>query len=206
MPDGVSTKVHKSKINDGERDHYVGVSSGEGESLRGAAAEAQGSHSLAHKLKSLMARRKDARGKAYVSRTLSQAVDDLPDPPTSTSFALIAKLANGQQDNPTIKTVLALCQALGDVPPAYLLPHASYDDLEALEAFENPLARHLLALLSDLPESEMRDVIAHLKRRREDLGLPPVPDSSSVEKPKKARRRRTGTEAAQYAADALEGL
>ncbi|MFF5257229.1 hypothetical protein ACFY4K_35155 [Streptomyces leeuwenhoekii] len=186
----------------------MSVSSDEGESLRDAAAEEEVSQprSLAHKLKSLMAHRKDARGKAYVSRTLSQAVGDLPDPPTSTSFALIAKLANGQQDNPTIKTVLALCQALGDVPPAYLLPHASYDDLEALEAFENPLARHLLALLSDLPESEIRDVIVHLQRRRQDLGLPSVPDNSSVEKPRKARRRRTGTEAAQYAADALEGL
>ncbi|MYR41042.1 hypothetical protein GTW67_03185 [Streptomyces sp. SID5910] len=163
-----------------------------------------------------MARRTDARGKAYVSRTLSQAVDDLPDPPTSASFALIAKLAGGQQDNPTVKTVLALCRALGDVPPAHLLPHASYDDLEALEAFENPLARQVLALLNDLPESEMREVVAHLELRREALGMPSVPDCtgpggsasdrSRVEKPKKARRRRTGTEAAQYAADALEGL
>ncbi|MFJ6070851.1 hypothetical protein ACIQFU_08375 [Streptomyces sp. NPDC093065] len=153
-----------------------------------------------------MAHRKDARGKAYVSRTLSQAVDDLPDPPTSASFALIAKLANGQQDNPTVKTVLALCRALGDVPPAYLLPHASYDDLEALEVFEDPLARHVLVLLSELPESEIRDVVAQLERRRADLGLPPVPDGSGVGKPRKTRRRRTVTEAARYAADALEGL
>ncbi|MFC7983726.1 hypothetical protein [Streptomyces sp. NPDC057336] len=186
----------------------MGVSRDEEESSIGAATRAQRSRprSLAQKLKTLMAHRTDARGRAYVSRTLSQAVDDLPDAPTSASFALIAKLANGQQDNPTIKTVLALCQALGDVPPAYLLPHAAYDDLEALEAFENPLARHVLALLSDLPEDELRDVVAHLKQRREDLGMPSAPDRSSVEKPKKARRRRTGTEAARYAADALEGL
>ncbi|MGW2477858.1 hypothetical protein [Streptomyces sp. NPDC001665] len=158
-----------------------------------------------------MAHRKDARGRAYVSRTLSQAVEDLPDPPATTSFALIAKLAGGQQDNPTIKTVLALCQALGDVPPAYLLPHPGYDDLAALEAFEDPLARRLLVLLGDLPEGEVRAVIAHLEHRRATLGLPAVPDdgmgaAAAAAKPKKARRRRTETEAAQYAADALEGL
>lgn len=154
-----------------------------------------------------MAQRKDARGRAYVSRTLSQAVEDLPDPPTTTSFALIAKLAGGQQDNPTIKTVLALCQALGDVPPAHLLPHPGYDDLPALEAFEDPLARRVLVLLGDLPESEIRKVIAHLEHRRGTLGLPAVPDDGTgAEKPKRARRRRTETEAAQYAADALEGL
>lgn len=205
----MSTKVHKSKIDDGERDHYVSASRDEGEAPRGAAAETlcPPPNSLAQKLKSLMAHRKDARGRPYVSRTLSQAVDDLPDPPATTSFALIAKLAGGQQDNPTIKTVLALCQALGDVPPAYLLPHAGYDDLAALEAFENPLARRLLVLLSDLPESEVRKVVAHLERRRENLGLSSVPDDGpSAEKPRKARRRRTESEAAQYAADALEGL
>lgn len=154
-----------------------------------------------------MAQRKDARGRPYVSRTLSQAVEDLPDPPATTSFALIAKLAGGQQDNPTIKTVLALCQALGGVPPAHLLPHPGYDDLPALEAFEDPLARRVLVLLGELPESEIRKVIAHLEHRRETLGLPAAPDDGTgARKPKRARRRRTETEAAQYAADALEGL
>ncbi|MFG3250867.1 hypothetical protein [Streptomyces sp. NPDC048187] len=185
------------------------MSRNEGEHQGDADAETQSSrpHSLAQKLTSLMARRKDARGRAYVSRTLSQAVDDLPDPPASTSFALIAKLANGRQDNPTIKTVLALCRALGDVPPAYLLPHAAYDDLDALEAFEDPLARRVLALLRDLPESEVREVVARLEARRDQLGMPSPPDDGpDAGRPKRARRRRTGTEAAQYAADALEGL
>ncbi|TDT29261.1 hypothetical protein EV562_113126 [Streptomyces sp. BK208] len=187
----------------------MGVSRNEGEPQGDAGAEAQSSrpHSLAQKLKWLMAHRRDARGRAYVSRTLSQAVDDLPDPPASTSFALIAKLANGGQDNPTVKTVLALCRALGDVPPAYLLPHAAYDDLDALEAFEDPLARRVLALLRDLPESEVLKVVAHLEARRGHLGMPSPPDDGSdAGKPKRARRRRTGTEAARYAADALEGL
>lgn len=187
----------------------MSASRDEGEPRGGPAVEGAHPrpHSLAHKLKSLMAHRKDTRGRAYVSRTLSQAVDDLPDPPATTSFALIAKLAGGQQDNPTIKTVLALCQALGDVPPAYLLPHPGYDDLAALEAFENPLARRVLVLLGDLPESEVREVIAQLEDRRGALGLPAVPDDGpGAETPKRARRRRTETEAAQYAADALEGL
>ncbi|MFJ7627827.1 hypothetical protein ACIQZN_15155 [Streptomyces sp. NPDC097595] len=87
--------------------------------------------------------------------------------------------------------------------PAHLLPHPGYDDLAALEAFEDPLARRLLVLLGDLPESEVRAVVAHLEHRREALGLPAVPGAG---KPKRARRRRTETEAAQYAADALEGL
>ncbi|WP_330241496.1 hypothetical protein [Streptomyces sp. NBC_00525] len=203
----------------------MSASCDEGEPRPGAATEGRHpeARSLAHKLKALMADRRDARGRPYVSRTLSRAVDDLPDPPASASFALIAKLAGGQQDNPTVKTVLALCRALGDVPPAHLLPHPGYDDLAALEAFEDPLARRVLVLLDELPESEVRALVAQLEHRRDVLGLPPVPDGGpdggpgrvpedrpddrpTGGKPKRARRRRTETEAAQYAADALEGL
>ncbi|MFE6412142.1 hypothetical protein ACFVOR_35010 [Streptomyces sp. NPDC057837] len=100
-------------------------------------------------------------------------------------------------------TILALCEALGGVPPAYLLPHESYGDLRALEAFEDPKARRILALLNGLPPDEVQNVIADLERRREDLGLEPVPDDEAQGKP---QRRRSMDDAARYAADSLEGL
>ncbi|MFJ1837876.1 hypothetical protein ACIOJ9_28900 [Streptomyces sp. NPDC088175] len=156
-----------------------------------------------------MASRRDVKSRPFSARTLSAAVDELPDNHTSVSFAAIAKLANGSQDNPTIATVIALCEALGGVPPAHLLPRESYDDLDALEAFERPSARRVLALLNGLPESELLNVIADLERRRADLGLSPVPAPHSEADeipPGRRRRRRSKEEAARYAADALEGL
>ncbi|MFF7838856.1 helix-turn-helix domain-containing protein [Streptomyces ossamyceticus] len=162
--------------------------------------------SLADKLKALMASRRDANGRAYTSRSLSASVDALPGSHVSVSHAAVAKLANGSQDNPTVSTIVALCEALGGVPPAHLLPHDSYDDLEALESFEDPSARRVLALLNGLPESELQNVIADLERRRSDLGMAPVPRREAAEKPGRRQRRRSKNEAAQYAADALEGL
>lgn len=160
--------------------------------------------SIADKLKALMgARRGRARG--HTSRSLSKSVDALPGDHPSVSFAAIAKIANGSQDNPTVGTLLALCEALG-VPPAHLLPHGAYDDLEALEAFEDPLARHVLVLLSGLPQSELAGVITDLERRRAHLGLDPDPRSAAEAPPSKLRRRRSTDEAARYAADSLEGL
>lgn len=156
-----------------------------------------------------MAGRRDVSNRPHTSRSLSAAVEALPDHHVSLSHAAIAKLANGSQDNPTIGTVLALCEALGGVPPAHLLPHESYDDLNALESFEHPSARRVLALLNGLPESEFLNVIADLERRRADLGMTPVPvhrTEAAASSDRRRRRRRSKEEAAQYAADALEGL
>ncbi|GHG13731.1 hypothetical protein GCM10017667_54650 [Streptomyces filamentosus] len=152
-----------------------------------------------------MASRRDANGRTLSSRTLSAAVDALPGDHPSVSHAAIAKLAKGSQDNPTVGTILALCEALGGVPPAHLLPHESYGDLRALEAFEDPKARRVLALLNDLPPDEIQNVIADLEQRREDLGLEPVPDNEASARGK-PQRRRSMDDAAQYAADSLEGL
>ncbi|MEU3202201.1 hypothetical protein [Streptomyces sp. NPDC006996] len=162
--------------------------------------------SLADKLKALMTSRRDANGRAHTSRSLSASVDALPGNHVSVSHAAVAKLANGSQDNPTVATIMALCEALGRVPPAHLLPHDSYDDLDALEAFEDPSARRVLALLNGLPEGELRNVIADLERRRADLGMASVPRREAAERPGRRQRRRSKDEAAQYAADALEGL
>lgn len=152
-----------------------------------------------------MAGRRASNGRSHTSRSLSASIDSLPDEHPSVSFAAIAKIANGSQDNPTVGTLLALCEALG-VPPAHLLPHAAYDDLEALEAFEDPLARHVMALLNGLPADELRGVITDLERRRAHLGLEQVPRSSADTPPGKRKRRRKPDEAAEYAADSLEGL
>lgn len=162
--------------------------------------------SLAEKLRALMASRLDVDGRAHTSRSLSAAVNELPGEHASVSFAAIAKLANGSQDNPTVGTIVALCKALNNVPPAHLLPHESYNDLAALEAFENPDARRVLALLNGLPESELRNIIAALEQRRAEFGLEPATNAESGKEKGKRRRRRSKDEAARYAADALEGL
>ncbi|AJE43907.1 XRE family transcriptional regulator [Streptomyces nodosus] len=164
-----------------------------------------------------MSSRRDAGGRPYTSRSLSAAVEALPGDHASVSHASVNKLANGSQDNPTAHTVVAVCKALG-VPPAYLLPHHAYSDLEALQTFEDPRARHVLALLSGLSHSALDDVVAELERRRAEQGLEPVqrrddateeaPPSQEepTEAPGRGRRRRSSREAAEYAADSLEGL
>ncbi|MFD7866952.1 hypothetical protein [Streptomyces sp. NPDC059783] len=166
-----------------------------------------------------MTSRQDSRGRPFTSRSLSKAIGDLPGSHTSVSYTAVNNLANGSQDNPTVHTVVALCEALGHVPPAHLLPHSPYSDLEALQAFEDPRARQLLKLLSGLPPEAVDDLISHLVNRRAELGLPPAslqgaPEESEPvvnENPPAAsrrasRRRRTSDEAAEYAADSLEGL
>jgi len=165
----------------------------------------RGRRPVAERLSALMAARRDAKGRAFSSRTLSAAVDALPGEHPSVSHAAIAKLAKGSQDNPTVGTILALCRALGGVPPAHLLPHDSYGDLKALDAFEDPQARRILALLNGLPPDAVQNVIADLERRRHDLGLEPVPDDED-KLPGRPQRRRSIDDAARYAADALEGL
>ncbi|WP_424863057.1 hypothetical protein [Streptomyces sp. MMS24-I29] len=132
-------------------------------------------------------------------------MDALPDEYPSVSNTAIWHLAKGSQDNPTVNTVMALCKALG-VPPAHLLPHESYDDLEALTAFEEPLARRVLVLLKGLPHDELQDLITNLERRRADPSLNQVTITDAGEMPGKRQRRRNKDEAARYAADALEGL
>jgi hypothetical protein len=173
---------------------------------------------LGEKLKSLMAARRDAGGRSYSSRTLSAAVKALPGDHASVSYATVNNLANGNQDNPTVLTVMALCKALGDVPPAHLLPHDAYGDLAALQAFEDPRARHILALLDGMPDSTWAEVLADLEHRRADLGLEAVQSQDGTPRnddahqrpeaaPKRGRRRRRSSqEAAEYAADSLEGL
>ncbi|MFF8731774.1 hypothetical protein ACF073_35625 [Streptomyces sp. NPDC015171] len=165
-----------------------------------------------------MTSRLDARGRGHTSRSLSAAVEALPGDHVSVSYAAVNKLANGTHDNPTVHTVLALSKALGGIPPAHLLPHDAYSDLAALQVFEDPRARRLLALLKGMPHGAVDDVITELERRRSALGLeavPPcgeatdedrVPSGEPPEAPKRGRRRRSSTEAAEYAADSLEGL
>ncbi|MFC8022139.1 helix-turn-helix domain-containing protein [[Kitasatospora] papulosa] len=171
--------------------------------------------SLAWKIKALMASRRDVKGRAHTSRSLSAAIGALPDDHASVSHAAVNKLANGSQENPTIHTIVALCEALGNVPPAYLLPHDAYSDLGALQAFEDPCARHVLALLNGLPPNALDELVAQLERLRMELGLEAVQaDTTATEgesvpqevAPKRGKRRRSSDEVAEYAADSLEGL
>ncbi|MFC5904479.1 hypothetical protein ACWGRF_04185 [Streptomyces zhihengii] len=179
------------------------------------------SRSLGEKLRALMSRARPDCDSRHTTRSLAADIEALPDSNVSLSRTAIGNLASGKQGNPTTDTVIALCKALGDIPPAHLLPHESYDDLDALQAFEDvkvrqvlpllsrfddrlPSVLSLLTLLEGLPEGELLNVIADLKRRRDDLGLDPITLSDPTEKPK-GRRRRTAQEAAAYAVEALEG-
>ncbi|WP_405968910.1 hypothetical protein OG613_47610 (plasmid) [Streptomyces sp. NBC_00015] len=176
-----------------------------------------GRPSLAEKLKTLMASHRNANGRAHTVRSLSEAVKALPGDHASVSYGAVNKLANGTQENPTVRTIVALCEALGDVPPAHLLPHDAYSDLAALQAFEDPQARRILTLLDGMPRSALDDLAAELERRRADLGLGAVQPGDLAaeegqsaprepEQPPQRRRRRSVTETAEYAADSLEGL
>lgn len=153
--------------------------------------------SVASKLAALMDRHR------ITPRPLSAAIEQLPEA-KPVSHATISGILNGSKPNPTTETILSLSKAL-EAPPAHLLPHPSYDDLDALAAFEDTSARRIVRLLDGLPETEVENVIADLQRRRDDLGLQRV--NLQEEKPVKPKpaKRRSVDEAAQYAADALEG-
>ncbi|MEU7278652.1 hypothetical protein AB0A69_07660 [Streptomyces sp. NPDC045431] len=153
--------------------------------------------SVAAKLKGLMDRHR------LTPRPLSAAIDQAPDV-KSVSHALISGMLNGSKPNPTTETLLSLSEVL-KAPPAYLLPHESYDDLDALTGFEDPAARRVVRLLAGLPTAEVENVIADLQRRRDDLGLSPITFAEDTSMQSKPAKRRSVDEAAQYAADALEG-
>lgn len=128
------------------------------------------------------------------------------------SHGQVNGLMNGTSSNPTMSTVAALSGAL-DAPAAFLLPGPEWDDLTALTVYqERPEAREVLRLMQDLPEPDILDTITQLRELRRRAGLPQdvpaiPPPPPGVDQPRDGRPRRhlSLDEAAERAADDLEG-
>ncbi|MFE9412302.1 hypothetical protein ACFYN0_26440 [Streptomyces sp. NPDC006704] len=166
---------------------------------------------LAAKLAYLLRRRPGPDGEPPSNRSLSAAIQALPGHSRGGSHAALADLRSGKKDNPTLTTITAVAAVL-DAPPPFLLP--GWDDIAALTVLQHtPRALDIVRHLDGLDLADLDSLLRQLQDRREQLGLPhTVPadeidtESDSGDTGRRYRRRRSSEEAAQYAADSLEGL
>jgi transcriptional regulator with XRE-family HTH domain len=154
--------------------------------------------SLAEKLRRLMASRQEN------SSSLASRLADIPGLGKPLSRQAVDKIAKGATPSPGVDSVVALARALG-VPPAHLLPHETYDDLAALSAFEDSHARRIIELVADLPGGYKEELIAQIRARRDELGMPEPPTGQALPEPApRSRRKRAPDEVAGRAADLME--
>ncbi|MFE2289873.1 hypothetical protein [Streptomyces sp. NPDC059452] len=165
--------------------------------------------SLPAKLLALLRLRRDGDGFTPSARDVSKATRNGPGPTLSHSQA--NSLLNGSSGNPTASTLRSVASALG-APTAFLLPGAEWDDLTALTVFAaRPEARELLRLMHGLEVQDILDISSRLREIRRQKGLsedvPTIPTPPpGVDQPREGRpRRRSLHEAAERAADYLEG-
>ncbi|WP_189764324.1 hypothetical protein [Streptomyces xanthochromogenes] len=166
---------------------------------------------LAAKLAYLLRRRPGPDGEPPSNRALSAAIQALPGHTRGGSVGALSNLRSGKDDNPTVSTIAALASVL-DTPPPFFLP--GWDDIAALTVLQhNPRALDIVRHLDGLDQADLDSLLRQIQDRREQLGLPhTVPadeidtESDSGDTGRRYRRRRSSEEAAQYAADSLEGL
>jgi transcriptional regulator with XRE-family HTH domain len=165
--------------------------------------------SLRAKLLTLLRLRRDPDGFTPSARDVAEATRDGPD--TSVSHGQVTSLLNGSSGNPRTSTVKAVAGALR-APAAFLLPGEEWDDLTALTVYvSRPEARQVLRLMQDVEVQDILAITSTLReiRRRQGLSedvpaIPPPPPG--VDQPREGRpRRRSLEEAAERAADYLEG-
>lgn len=169
-----------------------------------------GPPSLATKLLVLLRLRRDPQGFIPSAREVADATNEARNRGPRLSHATVNGLINGTSTNPTSSTLVALADALG-APAPFLLP--GWDDLTALTIFEeNPGAREVLRLLRDLEMQDIEDTVKKLREVRRQRGLPEEvpalpPPPTGVDQPRdgRPRRRLSFNEAAERAADDLEG-
>ncbi|WP_261951627.1 hypothetical protein [Streptomyces nigrescens] len=165
--------------------------------------------SLHAKLLALLRLRRDPDGFTPSARDIA---DTTRREPTATiSHGQVTSLINGSSRNPTASTIEAVANALG-APAAFLLPGAEWDDLTALSAFvSRPEVREILRLTQDLDAQDILEIRSRLQEIRRRKGLPEdvptiPPPPPGVDQPREGRpRRRSMHEAAERAADYLEG-
>ncbi len=175
-----------------------------------ADTQGAGGHlSLQTKLIALLRLRRDPDGFTPSARDISNATRQGPG--ASVSHGQVNSLFNGSSGNPTAATLEAVAHALG-APTAFLLPGSEWDDLTALSEFvSRPEAREVLRLMQGLEVQDILEISTRLLEIRRHRGLsedvptiPPPPPG--VDQPREGRpRRRSPQEAAERAADYLEG-
>ncbi|MGW7572414.1 hypothetical protein [Streptomyces sp. NPDC054765] len=166
---------------------------------------------LRSKLLALLRLRRDAGGFTPSARDVSVATTPEGQRKPLLSHGQVNSLMNGTSSNPTASTVVALAAAL-DAPAAFLLPGEEWDDLAALTVYrERPEARQALRLMRGLEVQDILEICTMLREARRRAGLPedvssiPAPPPG-VDQPREGRPRRLSlNEAAERAADDLEG-
>ncbi|WP_121746889.1 hypothetical protein [Streptomyces sp. E2N166] len=168
--------------------------------------------SLASKLLVLLRLRRDPDGFTPSARDVSDATTPAGQRKPLLSHGTVNSLMNGTSSNPRSSTITALAQAL-DAPAAFLLSGREWDDLAALSVYqEHPEAREVLRLMQGLEVQDILEIRSKLREIRVRRGLseevpaiPPPPPG--VDQPREGRPRRLLSlhEAAERAADDLEG-
>ncbi|MEU7638451.1 hypothetical protein AB0C11_20505 [Streptomyces sp. NPDC039016] len=167
---------------------------------------------LGAKLMHLLRRRRDRDGFLPSTREVTAATVPPGHRKPTVSHNTFSSLMNGSSNNPTSATLVALSRAL-DAPSAFLMPGQEWDDLTALTVYQElPEAREALRLMQGLESQEIVEIINQLREARRQRGLaedvPPIPPPPpGVDQPREGRPRRrlSLNEAAQRAADDLEG-
>lgn len=168
--------------------------------------------SLSAKLLALLRLRRDPDGFTPSARDIALATTQPVQRKSFLSHGQVNGLLNGTSSNPTSATITALAQAL-DTPSAFLLPGREWDDLAALTVYtERPEAREVLRLMQGLEVEDIAEITIKLQEIRGRRGLaedvPPIPSPPpGVDQPREGRPRRrlSLNEAAERAADDLEG-
>ncbi|MEH0650430.1 hypothetical protein QA995_13595 [Streptomyces scabiei] len=168
--------------------------------------------SLASKLLVLLRLRRDPDGFTPSARDVSDATTPVGQRKPLLSHGTVNSLMNGTSSNPRSSTITALAQAL-DAPAAFLLSGREWDDLAALSVYqEHPEAREVLRLMQGLEVQDILEIRSKLREIRVRRGLseevpaiPPPPPG--IDQPREGRPRRLLSlhEAAERAADDLEG-
>jgi transcriptional regulator with XRE-family HTH domain len=167
---------------------------------------------LCAKLLVLLRLRRSPDGFTPSARDIAEATSTPGQRTPTLSHGQVNSLLNGSSCNPRSSTLSALAQAL-DVPAAFLLPGPEWDDLTALTVYrDRPDAREVLRLLQDLEAEDIADIASTLRKIRRDKHLPEdvpaiPPPPPGVDQPREGRPRRRLNlrEAAERAADDLEG-
>lgn len=165
---------------------------------------------LAAKLQLLLRLRRSPDGHPPSLREVSNATAIPGTHDRAVSHSQVSHLVGGRNMNPSLATVNAIASALG-APSAYLLP--GWDDLTALTVFEEtPEARTALRLMQGLEIEDIEKITQQLMEMRRARGLADdVPETPTpppgVDQPREGRPRRRFSfeEAAERAADDLEG-